>query len=145
VLNGPWKSNAFHLSLPASYGVLCQHEQHTVLIFPSSATNPQSNPMSRHLNFRTISIGYWSIGIDKAVPSSTQIHQDESQVSVLSEYVEAFFSPVDNTYAMSAATYSCKSCKARFQLIKFFAKKDNPTFCPYCGMERLEPLNVIFG
>lgn len=44
---------------------------------------------------------------------------------------------------MPAATFYCNSCKARFQLISISViRKNEPRFCPYCGKDTVEPLDV---
>ena len=45
---------------------------------------------------------------------------------------------------MQAATFSCNSCKIKFQLIGISANK-SPNYCPYCGKKFIERVNLIFG
>jgi predicted Zn-ribbon and HTH transcriptional regulator len=45
---------------------------------------------------------------------------------------------------MIAATFLCKNCKIKFQLIGI-STRTYPKYCPYCGKESIEPDKLIFG
>ncbi len=45
---------------------------------------------------------------------------------------------------MKAGTFSCKQCKIKFQLIGLSTSK-NANYCPYCGNDSIDKINVIYG
>jgi len=45
---------------------------------------------------------------------------------------------------MKVGTFSCKQCKIKFQLIGL-STTDNPSYCPYCGNDSVDKVNVIYG
>ena len=45
---------------------------------------------------------------------------------------------------MKVGTFSCKQCKIKFQLIGLSTSVD-PNYCPYCGNDSIDKINVIYG
>ena len=45
---------------------------------------------------------------------------------------------------MKVGTFSCKQCKIKFQLIGL-STTNNPIYCPYCGNDSIDKINVIYG
>jgi rRNA maturation endonuclease Nob1 len=42
----------------------------------------------------------------------------------------------------AAATFSCNGCKIKFQVIGI-STKNQPKYCPYCGVDSIETYNII--
>lgn len=45
---------------------------------------------------------------------------------------------------MKAGTFSCKQRKIKFQLIGL-STSVNPNYCPYCGNDSIDKINVTYG